>query len=178
MVSLPGSLRGGRPTTAPRPSAPPAAAPGRSRRAAEREATRELPRGRGVVRRRISGFAIISVALLLIAGVGLLQVLQTSWITTVGYQVRALEVERQSLDSEIRVLEAQIAASTNLDQLHQQAVQRLGMAPPEERMRIAVDVSAPHGMPLPRRYVEEPVLEPPPERAWWEAVMSRLPGAP
>lgn len=172
MVSLPGAQRG------PQLGVPPVAAPARGRRAVERNAGRELPSGRGVVRRRMSTFAIISVALLLIAGVGLLQVLQTSWITSVGYHVRTLELERQALQAEIRVLESEIAASTNLQQLHDQAVDRLGMLPPEDRLRIAVDVSAPSAVPLPRRYVEEPEVEPPPEPAWWETVIARLPGAP
>ena len=171
MVSIPGTQR------PPRLGAPPAEAP-RRRRAAEREATRELPKGRGVIRRRVSAFAVISIALLLIAGVGLLQVLQTSWITSVGHHVRALEVERQTLEAEIRVLESEIATSTNLQQLHGQAVGRLGMVPPEDHLRIAVDVSAPIAAPLPRRYVEEPEVQPPPEPAWWEPIIGRLPGAP
>jgi hypothetical protein len=137
---------------------------------------RALPRGRGVIRKRFSRLTVISVALLAIAAVGLTQVLQTSRIATIGYEVRALEVERQSLSAQIRVLETEIAGSTNLDHLRSEAINRLGMVPAGERIRVQVDVPAPHSVPLPRRYVPEQEHEAPISPAWWERWLGHLPG--
>lgn len=141
-----------------------------------RPAPRPLAEGHGVIRRRISGLMLGSLALLAVAAVGLVQVLQTSRMAEVGYQMRALETERQSLDATIRLLEAQIAQSTNLELLREQAVTRLGMVQPEETLRIAVEAPAPAGMPLPRRYVQLPEREPVPQPAWWEELIGSLPG--
>lgn len=195
MVALPGlrpgPARGGAPAPAA-PGASPGARPGgpriaerpdsaaerRKQRAAHEAELRALPRKRGVVRQRVSRLTIVSVALLAIAGVGLVQVLQTSQIATMGYGVRQLELERQSLDAQIRVLEANIASSTNLEHLKEQAVERLGMVPAEERLQVSVDVSAPQAVPLPRRYVPTEEYEPLSEPAWWEVLLGRLPGLP
>lgn len=141
-----------------------------------RAAARPLPTGWGVARQRMSRLMVISVALLAVAAVGLVQVLQTSRVAEVGYTLRDLEVERQSLDANIRLLEAQIAQSSNLERLREQAVGRLGMVPPDNTMRIRVEAMAPSNMPLPRRYVQLPEREPVPEPAWWEELIGSVPG--
>ncbi len=152
------------------------AAARRRARAEEMAAPRALPRGRGVIPRRFSRLTIISVALLAIAVVGLVQVLQTSRIATIGYDVRALELERQSLSAEIRVLETEIASSTNLDFLRSEAIGRLGMVPAGDRVRMSVDVPAPGSVPLPRRYVPDQQYEALPTPSWWESLLGKLPG--
>src|SRR5690606_9694747 len=120
---------------------------------------RPLPSGWGVVRRRVSGTMIVALALLAVASAGIFQVLQTSRVAEVGYALRDLETERVSLDANIRLLEARIASSSNLEHLHEQAVDRLAMVPAQDTLRITVDVSAPSVVPLPRRYVETPERE-------------------
>lgn len=137
---------------------------------------RPLPSGWGVVRRRISNTMVVAVAMLAIASAGIFQVLQTSRVAEVGYQLRALEIERESLDAEIRLLEARIAGSSNLEHLRGQAETRLGMVPAAEQLSITVDVPAPAVVPLPRRYVEIPAIEAPPEPTWWEELIGSLPG--
>lgn len=132
--------------------------------------------GWGVVRRRISRLTLVSVALLLVASVGIFQVLQTSRVANAGYQLRALETERTELDAEIRLLEAQIAASSNLDHLREEATGRLGMVPAGDVIRVRVSTPAPSTVPLPRRYVHLPEREPPTPRAWWEHVFESIPG--
>src|SRR5690606_28108902 len=138
----------------PRPSDGGAAARRRAR-AEQLAAPRTLPERRGVSRKRFSRPTVSSVALRAVGALGLVQVLPARRIATGGYDVRALEVERQSLSSEIRVLETQIAASTNLEHLRSEAIERLGMVPANERIRINVDVPAPNSVPLPRRYVPD-----------------------
>ncbi|MEX1022539.1 MAG: hypothetical protein WD058_05275, partial [Dehalococcoidia bacterium] len=67
--------------------------------------------------------------------------------------------------------------SSNLEHLREQAVTRLGMVPAGETLSITVDVAAPSVVPLPRRYVRAPLpAAPPPEAAWWEALIGTVPG--
>lgn len=141
-----------------------------------RATARPLPAGWGVVRQRMSRLMLISVALLSVAAVGLVQVLQTARVAEVGYTLRDLELERQSLDANIRLLEAQIAQTSNLERLRDQAVTRLGMVVPQDTMRISVTAPAPANQPLPRRYVQVPEREPVPEPAWWEELIGSIPG--
>jgi cell division protein FtsL len=142
---------------------------------------RPLPQARplagwGVVRRRISRLMLLSLALLLVAALGVFQVLQTSRVASVGYTLRNLEVERQIVEADIRMLEAQIASSSNLDHLRRTAETRLGMLPADETVRVRVGVPAPSTVPLPRRYVRLPEREPIPARVWWEHVLEAIPG--
>ena len=106
-------------------------------------AGRPLPSGWGVVRRRISNTMIVALAMLALASAGIFQVLQTSRVAEVGYQLRALENERESLDAEIRILEARIAQSSNLEHLREQAEGRLGMVLPQDELSITVGTPAP-----------------------------------
>ena len=137
---------------------------------------RQLPEGWGVIRQRISRTMLAGISLLAVAGVGIFQVLQTSNVASTGYEVRRLESERTNLDAEIRLLEAQLASSANLEHLRKTASERLGMAPATDRLRITVDTPAPQVIPLPRRYV--PIVEggPAPSRSWWDSVIDAIPG--
>lgn len=148
---------------------PPSAAPRPS-------AVRPMSERWGVARRRVSRMMLASFALLALAVVGLVQVLQTTQVAATGYEVRALEREQENLDADIRLLEAQIAASSNLDRIQKDATTRLGMVRAEQKIRVAQDVPAPAIVPLPRRYVPAQVHEDPPPVAWWERVLGVIPG--
>lgn len=137
---------------------------------------RQLPEGWGVVRQRISRTMLAGLALLTVAGVGIFQVLQTSNVASTGYEVRRLEGERTDLDAEIRLLEAQLASSANLEYLRKTASERLGMTPATNRLRISVDTPAPDVVPLPRRYVPVVEEQPAPERSWWDTFIDAIPG--
>ena len=137
---------------------------------------RQLPEGWGVVRRRISRTMFAAIALLTVAGVGIFQVLQTSNVASTGYAVRRLESERTELDSEIRLLEAQLASSANLEHLRRIASDRLGMAPANDRLHVSVDTPAPEVVPLPRRYIPTVEERTGPEGSWWDSVMGAIPG--
>lgn len=138
------------------------------------------PAARGVPRvsrpRHLSGTLIAAVALLALAAVGLLQVLQTSRAATAGYQLTELENERQTLSAEVRLLEGNIAQSARSDQVRFQAIARLGMVPPAQTLHIQVDTPAPASMPLPERYVVDPEPLPVPSLSVWEQLLRRLPG--
>ncbi len=126
--------------------------------------------------RRLPGTLIAGIALLILAAVGLLQVLQTSRAATAGYELRALENERQALGAQVRLLESEIAQQARADQVRKTAVERLGMVPPQRTVHVSVDTPAPARMPLPERYVVEPQPIQAPSLSIWEQLLRKLPG--
>ncbi len=116
------------------------------------------------------------VTLIAVTVIGLFQVLQTSHAATMGYDLRALEQERTALAAELRLIEADIARVSRLEQIREEAVERLGMVVPEETLRIAVDVPKPRVIPMPERYVAAGTPVDAPSIAWWEGLLRRLPG--
>ncbi|MEZ4503220.1 MAG: hypothetical protein R3C39_11390 [Dehalococcoidia bacterium] len=134
-------------------------------------------RPRGVVRTfRLPTLALSALILGLVAGIGLFQVLQTSEVATAGYEIRALEVERDRLSAEIRLGEAEVAEMARGDRVRQEALERLGMVEPTHTVRVAVGAEAPSVIPLPARYVPQ-VEEPAPVvQPWWWDWLRRVPG--
>lgn len=126
--------------------------------------------------RRLPGTLIAGFALLIVAAVGLLQVLQTSRAATAGYELRALENERQTLGAEVRLLESEIAQQARVDQVRRTAVERLGMVLPQRTVHIEVDSPAPASMPLPERYIVDPQPIEAPSLSVWEQLLRKLPG--
>jgi hypothetical protein len=125
---------------------------------------------------RIPRTLIAASALLVVAAVGVFQVMQTSNTATTGYELRALERQREDLSAQIRTLEAQIAQSAGEGQMRELAMARLGMVPAQDVVRITVDVPAPAVPALPERYVVRPQPSTPPPAAWWEQLLTRIPG--
>jgi cell division protein FtsL len=122
---------------------------------------------------------VIFLAMLLLTVVtltGLLQVLQSSRTSTIGYEMRQFEVERATLSAEVRLLEAEIAQISVIDQIRQQAIERLGMVEPEQTLQIAVTTPAPTRIPVPERYISWDPASPLAPAAWWEQLLNRLPG--
>lgn len=141
--------------------------------ASERATLRQLPNS--TVVERLPVLLLIGVMLIAVASVGLLQVSQTSHLTTIGYELRSLETERSAISARVRLLEAEIANIARIDQVRNEAIERLGMSEPTETLRIAVTVPAPHIIPMPKRYVaSEQILDPSP-RSWWELLLYKLP---
>jgi hypothetical protein len=131
----------------------------------------------GVAARRISWLLILSLTLMAVAGLGILQVLQTTQVAGVGYELKALERERAALAAEVRMLEARAAERSNLERVYREAVGRLGMVPPEQRLRVTVEAPAPRSAPLPRRYVASvETSEPAAQPEWWDRLLALLPG--
>jgi cell division protein FtsB len=125
---------------------------------------------------RASRLLVVSVVLFAMGGLGILQVLQTSHVASLGYQIRAQEREQAALSAQVGQLEAQVATRSNLEQIHAEAVGRLGMVLPKETVRVQVSTAAPAVVPLPKRYVAptEPVTLP--QASWWERLLGVLPG--
>jgi cell division protein FtsL len=161
-------------TTAPRrpaPAALPAARPAIRRPDLD-------PRGFGVRRAvvRLSRLVIVAFVLLLMGGLGIFQVLQSSRVATLGYQLRTLDQERSTLSADVGQLEAQVAERSNLERVHTEAVDRLGMVPPSTTVTVHVDAPAPAVIPLPRRYVAPTDPVAPAQASWWERLLAKLPG--
>lgn len=110
-------------------------------------------------------------AFLVIAGVGLLQVLQTSDATTSGYNLRELEQQRLDWQARVHEIEAEIASLTSMQRIEQEARGRLGMAPPERVLTLEVHTEPPAQQLVPQRYLME---EPPAETSSWQSRLLRL----
>ena len=145
--------------------------------AAPRDAALPRPRSRafGRVLRGVS--LLLSLAVLLaLAAAGSLQVLQSSRTATAGYELRALQNQRNELAARVRLLEADIARMANLDEVHAAATGRLGMAPPERTLRATVSVTAPATIPMPERYVQRAPVPPADPAPWWARLLGGVPG--
>ncbi|MDA0366388.1 MAG: hypothetical protein O2843_11100, partial [Chloroflexi bacterium] len=94
----------------------------------------------------------------------------------VGYEIRALESERSNLSAAVAQLEAQVAARSNLERVHTEAVARLGMVRPAEIVSVSVEVAVPPVVPLPRRYVAPTDAAAVAGPGWLERFMGTLPG--
>lgn len=126
--------------------------------------------------RHVSRMLLVGLVLLTVAFFGLMQVLQTSRVASTGFEMRWLQSERGTLESEIRLLEASIAEQSQLERVRDEATTRLGMVEPATTLRVSVPERAPAAVPLPRRYVEAVEAAEVDEAAWWEPLMERLPG--
>ena len=141
--------------------------------------TRRLPRPRSrVVGRLLRGVSLLLsvTALLALAGVGSLQVLQSSRTATVGYELRTLQSHRTELGARVRLLEAEIAQMADLDVVYMTATERLGMVRPEQSLRITVVVPTPAVIPMPERYAEQVAPLPTKNISWWKSLLGSVPG--
>ncbi len=72
-------------------------------------------------------------AFLVIALVGLLQVVQTSGATTTGYSLQTPGAGAARAQAQVHQLEAEVAALTSIERIESEARGRLGMVPPAAR---------------------------------------------
>ena len=81
-----------------------------------------------------------------------LPVIRTSSVTESGTELRALEAEREQLNSEIRSLAAHVGQLGSLARVKEQAVERLNMVP--ARPTVVLEVSqSPPARTLPARFL-------------------------
>lgn len=131
---------------------------------------------RGHAAAGIPKLLLVGLLLLLLGVVGVFQVLQSSETARVGYEFAALESERQQLSAEVRLLEADVARLSRLDEVRRLAEEELGMVEPERTVRVPVSASAPDVVPLPERYVAEVPAFDPREPSWRDRFLRALPG--
>ena len=112
-------------------------------------------------------------AFLVIALVGLLQVTQTSGVTSTGYSLRGLERERLARQAHVHQLEAEVAALTSMERIEREARGRLGMVAPAEGEMLEGHTPPPAQPPVPQRYSPE-VAESTPKAGSWQQRLLRL----
>lgn len=81
-----------------------------------------------------------------------LPVIRTSSVTESGSELRALEAERERLNSEIRSLAAHVGQLGSLARIQQEAVDRLNMVPARPTVVLEVD-QPPPARTLPARFL-------------------------
>ncbi|HUS82149.1 MAG TPA: hypothetical protein VM013_02690 [Dehalococcoidia bacterium] len=125
---------------------------------------------------RVTGVRPVLVgAFLVVASLGLLQVIQTSNATTTGYSLQRLEDERSATQAEVHLLEAEVAVLTSIDRIAREAGGRLGMVPAGNTVTLDVHKQPPEQQLVPLRFLS-------PDRApevktspWWQKLLGLLP---
>ena len=123
---------------------------------------------------------LLGVVLLLLGALGVLQVLQTSRVADLGYELSALEFDRAQLQAEIRQLEVAIANEGTQNASRQRAEQGLAMVPAEPAFHVSVEEAAPPAPAVPHRFIEQPEVtatETVRDSAWWERLLAQLLGS-
>ena len=126
---------------------------------------------------RMPAWAWLAVIGLCIAAV--LPVVRTSSVTESGSELRALEAERERLNSEIRSLAAYVGQLGSLSRIQQQAVERFNMV--AARPTVALDVSQPPpARTMPTRFLPvsagagQDAFESPAGTSFWQATIDAL----
>ena len=135
--------------------------------------------GRSVGRLSVPRSLVLGLTLLLLGGLGVLQVLQTSQVATLGYELSALDYERSQLQAEIRQLRVAVAEQGTLEAARERTALGLGMSEVEPAFTVSVGERAPAALKAPRRYVEPAPTATTELRtsAWWERVLAQLLGS-
>lgn len=117
----------------------------------DRGATTRILHARPVqgIARRMNGAIIFTVAIALIASVGMLYLLQTNHVANLGYQMSRLQAERTERTTANQRLTAQIAELQALDQVESVAVGQIGMEPMEKYIFLTVNRPAQDELALP-----------------------------
>lgn len=123
----------------------------------ERSATTRILHARPVqgIARRMNGAIIFTVAIALIASVGMLYLLQTNHVANLGYQMSELQAERAERTTANQHLTAQIAELQALDQVESVAVKQIGMEPMEKYIFLTLNRPAQDELTLPEPVDDE-----------------------
>ena len=136
-------------------------------------AERPAPRAKG---RPLGMPVVLTIALVAVGLAGLLPLLQSSQATTIGYNIRQLEHQRNDWEARIHELEAEIASLAALDRIEKEAGQRLNMQAPEHTVYLTVDVVSPESQPIPDRFLPPKKQESAKEdQSWWQSLLDLLP---
>lgn len=126
--------------------------------------------------RRVPRLLLLALLLVAVGTLGIYQVLQTSRIAEVGYELRTLQSERTRLAAEVRLLEARAAGLARDGELEGRATTDLGMVEPTTTLRVTVGVPATSTMTLPERFLPHAGEPPEAPASWWHRLLERLPG--
>ncbi len=125
---------------------------------------------------RITGVrTALLVAFLIVAGVGLLKVFQTSNATTNDYTLQQLQQQRFDKQAEVHQLEAEVSLLTLIDRIDQEALGRLGMVPATTTMTLEVHKPPPAQQLIPLRFITTSSAAQTGSRSWWQKLLSLVP---
>jgi cell division protein FtsL len=104
---------------------------GGTSRPAERTRRKRTARKSGAPRRyfEINGAIMVSIAAVALSIIGMLYLIQTSQVASLGYELSRMQERRQALALEISELKYELARYESLDTVDGVARGRLGMAP-------------------------------------------------
>lgn len=114
-------------------------------------------------------------AFLVVASLGLLQVMQTSSATSTGYNLQRLEDERLATQAEVHQLEAEVAVLTSIDRIEREARGRLGMVPAGKTITLEVLKPPPEQKLVPLRFLSDSKAPEASSTPWWRKMFGLLP---
>jgi len=118
---------------------------------------------------------ILALAFGVVALLSLLQVIQTSDATSIGYTIRSLEQERLDWSAQVHALEADVASLASLDRVEREAKGRLGLVPAERVIYLEAGAPPPSQQLVPRRFLASEPGASGPSTSWWQALLKLLP---
>jgi len=130
-------------------------------------ARQDVVRARPVRHKRINGAIVFAICAALIAVVGMLYLMQTSHIASLGYELSRLQAEQGRESVVNQRLAAEVAELQSLDRAERTARNVLGMQPMASYVYLDVEQPAQTELPLP----EAPAGD---ERGAFERVWDRL----
>lgn len=113
----------------------------------------------------------VTVLLVALPIIGIVQVMQTNQLAQNGLALNQLVKERNTLEANIRILEASIASNVKLREIHTEATTRLGMIPAERTMRISINQRQAAPIQVPLRFTSKSNGDLLPQEKWWEPLL-------
>jgi len=104
----------------------------------------------------------------------LLPVLQNSGATSRGFDVQRLQGDETRLNSDIRVVESEVASLTSLNRITQRAAE-IGLGPAIAPYYVTVDEPGPSPAKVPSEYLPGPAPKGGQPDPWWRSLLSWVP---
>jgi hypothetical protein len=103
-----------------------------------------------------------------------LPVLQRSTATSEGFATQGTELEKASLNGEIRALEQEVSHLTSLPRIELRAAQ-IGLSPGPQPIYLTVTEPGPAPAKIPAEYLPVPVPQTDGPESWWRSILHWLP---
>ncbi len=118
---------------------------------------------------------LLTAAALAIGLAALLPLIQSSSATTTNGNIQRLEQEKTDWQARLREIELEVAGLSSLNRIEQEAIERLGMVPPEEIRYITVSGPAPEAWRPPSRFLPAPTEPLEPSSSLWDKAFGWVP---
>jgi len=124
---------------------------------------------------RVPGLGAVA-AVCLVAAAALLPVVQSSNVTTAGYETRRLEQRKADLQASIYNAQTEVAQLGSLERIDREARDRLGMVPADRVVMLPVTEAPQTAWHVPARFFKDaaPAPTPAPNEGGWQGLLARL----